>query len=79
MPRSSGLRRQLWRKRGSRSKKKSSESTSDRTARDETIAEKYSGKPSPRALSQSGQIDRQASERAERVRRRDRRRGRSAN
>ena len=48
--------------------KKTSESSSDRTARNETIAEKYSGKPSPRALSQSGQIDRRASERAERVR-----------
>ena len=31
--------------------KKASESTSDRTARHKTIAEKYSGKPSPRALS----------------------------
>ena len=57
----------------------SRESTSDRTARDETIAERYSSEPSPRALSQSGQIDRQAGERAERVRRRDRQRARSAN
>jgi DNA-binding phage protein len=48
--------------------KKTSESTSDRTARDEAIAERYLGKPSPRALSKSGQIDRQASEIAERVR-----------
>jgi len=46
----------------------SGESTSERIARDETIAERYSSQPSPRALSQSGQIDRQGCERAERVR-----------
>ncbi len=43
------------------------ESTTGQTASDETIAEIYSGRPSPRALSQSGQIDQRASERAERV------------
>jgi len=46
----------------------SSESTSDGVARDETIAKKYSSRPSPRALSQSGQIDQQAAERAKLVR-----------
>jgi DNA-binding phage protein len=46
----------------------SAESTSDRIGKDETIAQGYSGHPSPRALSQSGQIDGQACERAERVR-----------
>ena len=46
----------------------SGESTPDRTARDETIAKKYNSKPSPRSLLQDGQIDRQACERAERVR-----------
>jgi DNA-binding phage protein len=49
-------------------KKESAGSTSDRTAKDKTIAEKYRDKPSPRALSRSGQIDRQVGERAERVR-----------
>jgi DNA-binding phage protein len=48
--------------------RKSVESTADRTAKDETIAEKYSSRPGLRALSQSGQIDGQACERAEQVR-----------
>ena len=43
-------------------------STSDRASRDETIAAKYRGKPSPRSLFQSRQIDRPASMQAERVR-----------
>jgi DNA-binding phage protein len=43
-------------------------SMSDRKARDKTIAEKYHDKPSSHALTKSGQIDRQAGERAERVR-----------
>jgi ribosome-binding protein aMBF1 (putative translation factor) len=46
----------------------SAESTSDRIARDEAIAQRYSGHPSARALSGSGQIVRQAAERAERER-----------
>jgi DNA-binding XRE family transcriptional regulator len=48
--------------------RESGDSTSDRTVRDEAIAQRYSSRPNPRALSQSGQIDRQACERAERVR-----------
>ena len=36
------------------------------TSRDETIAQKYSGRPSPRALFQQGQIDREAFERPRR-------------
>ncbi len=40
----------------------------DRNVMDEIIAERYSSKPSPRALFQSGQIGREATERAERVR-----------
>jgi hypothetical protein len=48
--------------------KKTSESISDRAARNEIIVEKYSNKPGPRALAQSGQIDRHAGEQAERVR-----------
>jgi DNA-binding phage protein len=44
------------------------ESTSDRIARDEAIASSYRSRPSPRALAQSGQIDQQACEQAERVR-----------
>jgi ribosome-binding protein aMBF1 (putative translation factor) len=48
--------------------KESIAATSDRTARDESIARGYSSQPSPRALSESGRIDRQAGERAERVR-----------
>jgi ribosome-binding protein aMBF1 (putative translation factor) len=47
---------------------KNGASTLNRTARDESIAQQYSSKPSPRALARSGQIDPQASERAERVR-----------
>jgi ribosome-binding protein aMBF1 (putative translation factor) len=47
---------------------RSGESTYNGLARDETIAEKYNSQPSPRALSRSGQIERQAVERAERVR-----------
>ena len=47
---------------------KNGPSTSDRTRRDEAIARQYSTRPSPRALARSGQIDSQASERAERVR-----------
>ena len=46
----------------------SGKATSDRPARDKTIAERYGSKPSLRELFQSGQINRQASERAERVR-----------
>ena len=53
--------------------------SSERTARDESILQKYTSQPSPRALLQSGQIDRQACEEAERVWRRDHRHGRSAN
>ena len=40
----------------------------DRIARDDAIAERYQGRPSLRDLSESGQIDREARERAERVR-----------
>ncbi len=43
-------------------------STPGSNTKDESIAERYSSRPSPRALAQSGQIDRKASERAERVR-----------
>ncbi len=43
------------------------ESTSNKTPRDESIAERYSSRPSPRALFQTGQIDREACERAEQV------------
>jgi DNA-binding phage protein len=46
----------------------SDESTSDRIASDQAIAERYRSRPSPRALAQSGQIDQQACEQAERVR-----------
>lgn len=48
--------------------KEPSDCGSTRTSRDETIAQKYSRRPSPRALFQQGQIDRQAFERAEEVR-----------
>jgi DNA-binding phage protein len=51
-----------------RAQRESGVSTSNRTDRDEAIAASYSSQPGPRALFQSGQIDRQASERAERVR-----------
>src|SRR5271156_109614 len=43
-------------------------STSARTARDETIAEKYNSQPSPRELCQRGRLAPRAGERAERVR-----------
>ena len=43
-------------------------STPGNNTKDESIAERYSSRPSPRALAQSGQIDRKDSERAERVR-----------
>ncbi len=46
----------------------SGKSRSDRSVRDQTIAERYSNQPSPRELSQSRQIDRQAFARAEQVR-----------
>jgi DNA-binding phage protein len=48
--------------------KEPDESTSNATPRDEAIAQKYSNRPSPHTLFQQGQIDRQAVERAERVR-----------
>jgi DNA-binding phage protein len=44
------------------------QATPDRIARDKAIAARYRSRPSPRALAQSGQIDRPACERAERVR-----------
>jgi ribosome-binding protein aMBF1 (putative translation factor) len=48
--------------------KEPDESSSNETRKDETIAQKYSGRPSPRALFEEGQIDRRAYERAEAVR-----------
>jgi hypothetical protein len=46
----------------------SAESVTDRMARDDAIEEKYRGRPSPRALYESGQIDRAACDQAEQVR-----------
>ncbi len=43
-------------------------STTDRAAREDAIAAQFAGRPSPRALYESGQIDREAFEEAERVR-----------
>jgi ribosome-binding protein aMBF1 (putative translation factor) len=48
--------------------KENGATTSDGTVSDETIAQAYSSKPSPHSLARSGQIDRQAAERAKRVR-----------
>jgi DNA-binding phage protein len=45
-----------------------SQSATDRIARDDAIEENYRARPSPRALYESGQIDRAASERAGQVR-----------
>jgi hypothetical protein len=49
-------------------RKESGASTPDWTARDQAIAKRYKSRPSPLALSQSGQIDRRVCEQAERVR-----------
>lgn len=45
-----------------------SESMADRIEREDAIAERYRRRPSLRALHESGQIDRQAYEKAERTR-----------
>ena len=47
---------------------KNGASATNRTDRDETIAQKYSNRPGPRTLARDGQIDLEASARAERVR-----------
>jgi DNA-binding phage protein len=44
------------------------EVTTDRTAREDALQERYGRRPSLRALYESGQIDRQAYERADRMR-----------
>ena len=47
--------------------KENGATTSGGTVRDETIAQAYSSKPGPHSLARSGQIDRQAAERAKRA------------
>ena len=44
------------------------EPTTDRTAREDAIAAQYAGRPSLRALYESGQIDREAFDEAKRLR-----------